>query len=145
MTNALLTWRKSAVKDAIADFVARVCSEDSPEFVPQPERIAVFDNDGTLWSEQPFYFQGLFLFDRVRTLADRHEEWKTTQPFQAVLEQDWKTLGTFGERGLLELVMATHSEMSTDEFSALVGQWLDSARHPTLNRRYTELAFLPML
>jgi phosphoserine phosphatase len=141
----LPSWRDGAAKQAITDFVARVCREGAPEFVPPPDRIAVFDNDGTLWSEQPFYVQGLFLFDRVRSLAGQHPQWKTTQPFQAVLERDWKALGGFGEKGLLELVMATHAGMSTADFSAQVNQWLEDARHPTLARRYTELVFQPML
>jgi phosphoglycolate phosphatase-like HAD superfamily hydrolase len=142
---SLNSWRDGAVKQAITEFVARVCREGSPDFVPPPQRIAVFDNDGTLWSEQPFYFQGLFLFDRVRALADQHPQWKTTQPFQAVLERDWKTLGSLGEAALLELVTATHTGMTTAEFSALVHRWLSEARHPTLGRRYTELVFQPML
>jgi phosphoglycolate phosphatase-like HAD superfamily hydrolase len=142
---SLPSWRDGAAKQAITDFVARVCREGAPEFVPPPERIAVFDNDGTLWSEQPFYFQGMFLFDRVRALADQHPQWKTSQPFQAVLERDWKTLGSFGEKALLELVMATHAGMTTADFAAQVIQWLDEARHPTLARRYTELVFQPML
>ena len=141
----LPSWRDGAAKQAITDFVARVCREGAPEFVPPPERIAVFDNDGTLWSEQPFYFQGLFLFDRVRALAGQHPQWKTTQPFQAVLERDWRTLGGLGEKALLELVMATHAGITTADFSAQVIQWLDDARHPTLGRRYTELVFQPML
>ena len=141
----LTSWRDGVAKQAITDFVARVCREGSPEFVPPAERIAVFDNDGTLWSEQPFYFQGLFLFDRVRALAGQHPPWKTTQPFRAVLERDWKTLGGLGEKALLELVIATHAGMTTAEFSALVNQWLSDARHPRLDRRYTELVFQPML
>jgi hypothetical protein len=143
--DTLPSWREGKAKDAITSFVSRVCLEGSPEYVAPEERIAVFDNDGTLWSEQPFYFQGLFLFERVRVLAADHPEWKATQPFRAVLERDWKTLGGFGEKGLLDLVMATHAGMSTEDFSAEVSRWLDEARHPTLGRRYTELVFQPML
>ena len=146
MTGQLLpSWRDGTTKLAITDFVARVCREGSPDFVPPPERIAVFDNDGTLWSEQPFYFQGLFLFERAGALAASHPEWHTTQPFQAVLERDWQTLAGFGEKGLLELVMATHAGMTTAEFATLVTEWLDNARHPQLGRPYTELVYQPML
>ena len=144
-TDTLSSWRDGVARRAITGFVARVCRAGSPDFVPQPERIAVFDNDGTLWSEQPFYFQFLFVFERVRALADQHPEWQTAQPFKAVLERDWQTLGGFGEKGLLELVMATHAGMTTSEFVALVNGWLSSARHPQLDRCYTELVFQPML
>jgi hypothetical protein len=105
----------------------------------------VFDNDGTLWSEQPFYFQGLFLFERVRLLSERHPEWKTTQPFQAVLEKDWRTLAGFGEKGLFELVLATHSGMTAVEFEKIVQTWLETARHPKFDRPYTDLVFQPMI
>lgn len=145
MTDMLPRWRQCKAKRAITDFVARTCQEGSPDFVPVSERIAVFDNDGTLWSEQPFYVQGLFLFERVRALAKQHPGWTTTQPFQAVLERDWKTLGGFGEKGLLELVLATHGDMTTTEFVTLVNDWLGRARHPKLERHYTELIFQPML
>ena len=142
---ALPGWRDNAAKRAIIDFVTRVCREGLPEFVPPAERIAVFDNDGTLWSEQPFYFQGLFVLERVRALADRHPEWKTAQPFQAALERDWGTLGGLGEKGLLELVMATHGGMTTVEFAEVVNDWLATARHPQTQRRFTEMVFQPML
>ena len=145
VTEGLPSWRDGTAKKAITEFVARVTREDSLEFVPPQERIAVFDNDGTLWSEQPFYFQGLFIFERVRDLVAKHPEWKTTQPFQAVLDQDWQTLGGFGVKGLLELTMATHAGMTTEEFEAVAGTWLASARHPKTDRRFTEMVFQPML
>jgi len=145
MIETLPSWCDAWVKNAIAEFVARVSREDSPEFVPPAERVAVFDNDGTLWSEQPFYFQGLFVFERVRALAEKHPEWKNTQPFQATLERDWNALAGFGEKGLLELVMATHAGMTASEFVSLVKDWLASARHPQLDRQYTELVYQPML
>ena len=107
MAEALPSWREGASKRAITEFVTRVTREDSSDFVPPPERIAVFDNDGTLWSEHPFYFQGLFLFERVRELEAQNPGWKTTQPFQAVLEGDMKALAAAGEHGLLKLVGAT--------------------------------------
>jgi phosphoserine phosphatase len=119
--------------------------EGGPGFVAPAERIAVFDNDGTLWSEQPIYFQLLFAMDRIRTLAPQHPEWKTQQPFKAVLENDLKALAAGGEKGLLELIMASHAGMSTTEFEQVVTQWLETARHPTLNRPYPELVYQPML
>jgi len=145
MNEILPSWREGKAKSAITDFVARVSSSDSPDFVAPPERIAVFDNDGTLWSEQPFYFQGLFVFDRVRQLLDQNRHWQTTQPFKAVLEGDWQTLGELGMKGLLELVMATHAGMLSSEFEQLVKEWLATARHPSFARPYTEIVFQPML
>lgn len=145
MSEDLSLWHDRPAKNAILDFVKRVCSRQSTQFVPPSQRIAVFDNDGTLWSEQPFYFQGLFLFDRVRALAPDHPEWKKTQPFQAVLEKDWPTLAGFGNKGLLELAVATHDGMTSSEFEQLAGDWLATARHPTLDRLFTDLIFDPML
>jgi phosphoserine phosphatase len=113
--------------------------------VAPAERIAVFDNDGTLWSEQPAYFQLAFAIDRVRALAPKHPEWRTKQPFQGVLEGDLKAVAATGERGLLELVMATHANLTTEEFAAVVRDWVATARHPTLKRPYTELVYQPML
>ena len=144
-TASLPSWREGNTKLAITSFVERVCREGSSDFVPPPQRIAVFDNDGTLWSEQPFYFQGLFLFDRVRALADQHTEWPTTQPFKSVLERDWKTLGELGMKALLDLVMATHAGMTADKFELVVKDWLASARHPKSGRPFTEMIFQPML
>ena len=144
--NPLLpSWNEGASKQAIITFVEAVTDKNSPDFVPIPERIAVFDNDGTLWSEHPAYFQLYFAMDRVKEMAAAHPEWKTTQPFQAVLEGDMKSLAAAGKKGLIELVMATHAGMSTDEFSAIVTNWLQTAKHPTLKRPYTELVYKPML
>ena len=145
MSEDLSLWHDRPAKNAILDFVKHVCNRQSARFVPPSQRIAVFDNDGTLWSEQPFYFQGLFLFDRVRALAPDHPEWKKTQPFQAVLEKDWPTLAGFGNKGLLELAVVTHGGMTSSEFEQLAGDWLATARHPTLDRLFTELIFDPML
>src|SRR5208337_2864909 len=129
MRQFLSSWNEGVAKQAIMDFVNRVVQDGSPDFVPSAERIAVFDNDGTLWAEQPFYFQGLFVFDRVRVLAPQHPEWKGKQPFKAVLENDMKTLAAAGMQGLTELVMATHAGMTTEEFDHTVKNWLASARH----------------
>src|SRR5262245_57932036 len=126
-------------------FVAAVTDQSSKDFVPAAARIAVFDNDGTLWSEQPAYFQLLSAIDRVKALAPRHPEWKTKQPFKAALEGDLKTLATSGEQDLLKLVMATHTGITTDEFRQTVHNWLATAHHPRFKRPYNELVFQPML
>lgn len=127
------------------DFVSRVTAADSTDFVPKAKRIAVFDNDGTLWPEQPAYFQLLFAMDRIRALASDHPEWKNQQPFQGVLEGDLEAVSATGEHGLLELVMASHAGMTTTEFEEIVSKWISTARHPQLNRPYTELVYQPML
>ena len=142
---ALPSWNDGAAKARIVAFVQGVTDPRSRSYVPPAERIAVFDNDGTLWSEQPAYFQLAFAIDRVRALAPQHPEWKGKQPFQGVLEGDLKAVAATGERGLMELVMATHAGMTTEEFAASVRQWVRTARHPTLKRPYTELVFQPML
>jgi len=141
----LPSWNDGASKSAIIDFVMRVTDVDSPEFVPVAERIATFDNDGTLWVEHPIYTQLTFAMERVKALAPQHPEWKTTQPFQAVLENDQKALAAAGEKGLLELVMASHAGMSTADFETIVTDWLATARHPRFKRPYTELVYQPML
>ena len=141
----LPSWNDGANKRAILDFVSRVTKEGSSDFVPPSQRIATFDNDGTLWSEQPIYFQFAFALDRVKALASQHPDWKTRQPFKAVLEDDTKTLLASGEKGLGELLMATHTGITTDEFSKAVSDWLATAQHPRFKRPYTELVFQPML
>ena len=141
----LPSWNEGDARAAILDFVSRVTDEGGAEFVPEPERIAVFDNDGTLWSEQPAYFQLFFAIDRVKAMAADHPEWKTTQPFQAVLEDDMEALAASGEHGLLELVLATHAEMTTDEFAEVASAWIAEARHPTTGRPFTEMVYQPML
>ncbi len=141
----LPSWNDSAAKKAIIAFVDEVTKDGSAGFVAPAERIATFDNDGTLWSEQPMYFQLLFAIDRVKALASQHPEWKTTQPFQAVLEGDMKALAAAGEKGLVELVMATHAGMTTEEFGKIVTDWVTSAKHPVKKRAYTDLVYQPML
>ena len=142
---SLPSWNEGATKQSILDFVAAVTREGSPDFVPPAERIATFDNDGTLWVEHPMYTQLAFALDRVKTLAPQHPEWKDMQPFKAALEGDMKTLAGSGEHGLLELLMATHTGMTANEFQKIVVDWIATARHPRFNRLYTELAYLPML
>jgi phosphoglycolate phosphatase-like HAD superfamily hydrolase len=141
----LPSWNEGAVKKSITDFVARVTTQGGANFVPPAERIAVFDNDGTLWCEQPVYFQVAFAFDRIKAMAPEHPEWKTTQPFKALLDKDMKALAASGEKGLLQIVAATHTGMTTDEFSKAVVEWTATARHPRFNRPYTELVYQPML
>src|SRR5262245_55545375 len=120
----LPSWNDTAPKKAITAFVAKVTKEGSPDFVPPAERVAVFDNDGTLWCEQPMYVQLAFALDRVKALADKHPEWKQKQPFKAVLENDIPALAKVGEKGLVELVMATHTGMSTTEFEKIASDWI---------------------
>ncbi len=141
----LPSWNDGPAKQAIIAFVEEVTKEGGAGFVAPAERIATFDNDGTLWSEQPMYFQLLFAIDRVKALASQHPEWTTTQPFQAVLEGDMKALAAAGEKGLVELVMATHAGMTTEEFEKIVTDWVNSAKHPVKKRAYTDLIYQPML
>jgi hypothetical protein len=144
-TDPLPSWNDGARKQAIIEFVARVTRQGGPDFVPPAERIAVSDNDGTLWSEHPMYVQLAFALDRVKAMAPLRPEWKDKQPFKAALEGDMKTLAESGEHGLLDLVMATHSGMTTEEFQKIVADWLAAARHPRFKRPYTELAYQPMI
>jgi hypothetical protein len=144
-TDPLLSWNDGGTKHAIVDFVEAVTDPASPDFVPEPERIAVFDNDGTLWSERPAYFQLLFIIDRVRAMAPDHPEWNSPQPFKAVLDGDMKALAASGMKGLMELAMATHAGMTTAEFEAIAGEWIATARHPTTGKPYTEMVYQPML
>ncbi len=144
-TTELASWNDGAAKQAITDFVGRVTRQSGADFVPPPERIATFDNDGTLWVEHPMYVQLAFGLDRVKALAPLHPEWKDTQPFKAVLEGDMKALAEFGEHGMAELVMATHAGMTTEEFQKIVMDWLATARDPRFKRPYTELSYQPMI
>jgi phosphoglycolate phosphatase-like HAD superfamily hydrolase len=141
----LPSWNDNASRQNIIEFVEAVTTKSSPDYVPAAERIAVFDNDGTLWSEKPVYFQLLFAIDRVKALAEKHPEWKTTQPFKAVLDNDMDALANSGEKGLLQLVMATHAGNTTEEFSQIVTDWLAEAKHPRFKRPYNELVYQPML
>jgi phosphoserine phosphatase len=144
-TDPLPSWNDGPVKQGLVRFVQAVTDAGSPQHVPPAARIAVFDNDGTLWSEQPMYFQFFFAFDRVKALAPKHPEWKTRQPFKGILENDLKAVAAAGEKGLVEVVMATHAGMTTDEFEQIVTDWLARARHPRFQRPYTELVYQPML
>ncbi|MBW2157705.1 MAG: haloacid dehalogenase-like hydrolase [Deltaproteobacteria bacterium] len=141
----LPSWNEGTAKRSIIDFVNRVTKPDSPDFVAPEQRIATFDNDGTLWGEQPMYFQLFFAIDRVKALAPMHPEWKVKQPFKAVLESDLKTVLAGGEHALFELVMATHAGNTTEEFSQAVKDWLATAKHPKTGRPYTDMVYQPML
>lgn len=141
----LPSWNDGAAKQAILNFVAAVTREGSPDFVPPAERIATFDNDGTLWVEHPIYTQLAFALDRIKTMAPMHPEWKDTQPFKAALEGDMKTLAESGDHGLLELIVATHAGMTVEEFGKIVTDWLATARDPRFQRAYTDLVYQPML
>jgi hypothetical protein len=144
-TDALPSWNDGKAKQAIRAFVDKVTTPGSPDFVPPAERIATFDNDGTLWVEHPMYTQLAFALGRIKTLALQHPEWQTQQPFKAVLDNDLEALAAAGEKGIVELVMASHAGMSTAAFEMIVADWLAKARHPRFKRPYTELAYQPML
>ncbi len=140
----LPSWNDNANKKAIVAFVEKVTKEGSPDFVPLPERIATFDNDGTLWSEQPMYFQVFFLIDRVKAVAPQHPEWKEQEPFASLLKGDIKGMMASGEKGLITMLAATHAGMTTDEFSKNVADWIATANHPIAGRLFSEMTFQPM-
>ncbi|MGD8542060.1 MAG: HAD family hydrolase [Desulfobacteraceae bacterium] len=141
----LPSWNDGQSKQAIIEFVEKVTSESSPDFVPPAERIATFDNDGTLWAEQPMYFQLAFALDRVAALAPEHPEWQGQEPFASLLNGDLKGALAGGEKAILEIVMATHANMTTEEFEQIVTAWIASAKHPKTGKLYTEMVYQPML
>jgi phosphoglycolate phosphatase-like HAD superfamily hydrolase len=141
----LPSWNDTAPKQAIVAFVEKATKEGTPDFIPTPERVATFDNDGCLWAEQPVYFQALFLFDRIKALAPQHPEWKGQEPFASVLRGDTKAALAGGEKALLEMAMATHAGMTPEAFAEIVNAWLATARHPTTQRPYTRMVYQPML
>jgi phosphoserine phosphatase len=141
----LASWNDGAAKQAITAFVADVTTPGSADYVPPSERIAVFDNDGTLWIEQPIYTQLAFVLDRLKALASAHPEWQEQQPFKAALEGDVAALGDAGMEGLMQLLMATHAGMTSAAFEQAAGDWMAEARHPRFDRPYTELVYQPML
>jgi hypothetical protein len=144
-TDPLPSWNNGAVKASITNFVLRATTSGSPDFVEISRRIATFDNDGTLWCEQPIYAQLAFALARTKALAPLNPDWTTTQPFEAALDGDLKTVMASGERGLMEIIAATHAGMTTNEFTRIVSDWLATARHPRFERPYTELVYQPML
>jgi hypothetical protein len=141
----LPSWNDGSARRAIVEFVARVTTPGGSDFVPPEARIATFDNDGTLWTEQPLYFQFAFALDRIRALAPAHPEWSEQQPYAAVLAGDHAALAAGGEKALLPLLAVSHAGMTTDEFRSIVAEWLATARHPRFGRPYAELVYQPML
>jgi phosphoserine phosphatase len=144
-SDPLPSWNDGETKQSIINFVNDVTNEAGPNFVKPEDRIATFDNDGTLWSEQPYYFQLQFALDRVKAMSANHPEWKDNPLFLAVLDNDIKKVLSFGEHGLIELVMATHAGMKTTEFAQIVKDWINTAKHPKTNKLYKEMVFQPML
>jgi phosphoglycolate phosphatase-like HAD superfamily hydrolase len=144
-SDPLPSWNDTAPKKAILDFVKRVTSEEGADYVIPAHRIAVFDNDGTLWAEQPVYFQLAFALDRIAALAPEHPEWEQAEPFKSVLNGDIKAVAASGEHGLLEIIAATHAGITTEKFADIVDGWLKGAEHPRFKRPYTELVYQPML
>jgi len=145
ISDPLPSWNDVNSKKEIMAYVDVVTDKNNPDFIPVKDRIATFDNDGNLWSEQPAYFQLFFAIDRVKALAKDHPEWKTTQPFKAVLEGDMKELAKLGEHGIVQIIMATHAGSTTEEFDKDVKDWIATAKHPTKNVTYDQLVFQPML
>jgi phosphoglycolate phosphatase-like HAD superfamily hydrolase len=141
----LPSWNDGPNRQSLVDFVTRVSTPGSRDWVPVPERIATFDNDGTLWTEQPMYVQTVFAADRVRATVARHPEWRTTEPFRSILADDRAQLARMGEKGMLDIIAATHSGRTTEEFRQTVLDWLATARHPRFKRPYTDLVYQPML
>lgn len=144
-SDPLPSWNEGKTKEAILTYVNDVTNSESPNFIPIKDRIATFDNDGNLWAEQPAYFQLFFAIDRVKEMAAAHPAWKTQQPFKAVLENDMVELAKQGEHGLIQLVMATHAGITTDEFDTDVKNWIATAKHPTKNVAFNQLVYQPML
>jgi hypothetical protein len=143
--DSLPSWNDGKAKQSIIAFVAKVTKAGSPDFVPPAERISTFDNDGTLWAEQTMYFQLFFALDRVKALAPQHPEWKDKEPFSSLLKGDVKGALAGGEHAILEIVMATHAGMTTEDFEKIVKDWIATAKHPTTKRPYTEMVYQPML
>ena len=141
----LPSWNDGKAKQSIMDFVKRATTPGGKDFVPEPERIATFDNDGTLWAEQPLYFQLAFALDRVKALAPQHPEWKGKEPFASLLKGDLKSALAGGEPAIFQIVMATHAGMTTEEFEKTVTDWIATAKHPKTKRPYTEMVYQPML
>lgn len=141
----LPSWNEGAAKQSIFDFVRKVTSEDSADFVPAPERIATFDNDGTLWCEMPYYTQLEFAFDRVADMLPMHSEWEEVEPFKSALKKDLKGVLAGGEHALMQVLMSTHANTTQIEFAGLVSAWLEKARHPRFDQPYTKMIYQPML
>jgi phosphoglycolate phosphatase-like HAD superfamily hydrolase len=144
-TKLLPSWNEGKAKNAIIDFVNKTTQKGSADFIPLSDRIACFDNDGTLWSEQPLYFQFFFAIDRIKAMAPQHPEWKTKEPFKSILEGNLKAALAGGEHSIVEIVMATHAGMSTIEFDKIVADWIATAKHPSTGLRFVDMVYQPML
>jgi len=144
LADPLASWNEGASKSAIVDFVTKTTKEGSADFIPVEDRIACFDNDGTLWSEQPYYYQLLFAFDRIKVLAPQHPEWTATEPFASVLKGDIESVKTSGEASISQIIFASHTGLTTDEFNQVVKDWITTAKHPS-GRLYTDMVYVPML
>lgn len=144
-SDPLPSWNDGATKQTIVDFVSAVTTDGGPDYVGQGDRIATFDNDGTLWGEQPMYVQLAFVLDRVKTMAPDHPDWKDTEPFKSVIADDMAGVAASGEKGLLEMIAATHAGMTVEEFEKIASEWIATARHPQSGKPYTEHVFLPMI
>lgn len=144
-TDPLPSWNDSTAKTSVMAFVKKVTKEDSPDFIPVAERIATFDNDGTLWSEQPIYFQGIFAIDQISAMAKDHPEWKTEEPFKSALSGDMEGIMASGMEGLAKIIAVSHANMTAEEFSSSVSNWLATARHPTTGKAFDKMVFQPML
>lgn len=145
LQDPLPSWNDTVPKKAIMAFVQRVTDPKSPEFVPVPERVATFDNDGTLWAEQPMYVQAFFVVDRIKAMAPQHPQWQKEEPFASVLRGDEKGVAATGQKGVVLMLEATHTGMTTEEFTATVTEWIATARHPKTGRLFTEMVYQPML
>ena len=141
----LPSWNDGPNKQAIIEFVTKTTDQNQASFIPPTRRIATFDNDGTLWSEQPLYFQAIYIFDRIRELAPEHPEWQQKEPYASVLNGDSKSALAGGKQALLEMLMGTHAAVTASEFSESVADWLASARHPDSGKPYTAMVYKPML
>lgn len=144
-SNTLVSWNDTATKQVIIDYVEAVTQVGGPDFIPVKDRIAVFDNDGTLWSEQPAYFQLQFAIDRIKEMAKDHPEWKGKQPYQAILDNDMEAFSKQGMKGILTILMSTHAGMSTDDFDEEVANWIANAKHPKTQKPYNQMIYQPML
>jgi phosphoserine phosphatase len=144
-TDPLPSWNDGAAKTSILEFVRKTTDPTSPDFVPEADRIATFDQDGTLWVEHPYYTQVAFALQRLTELAPQHPEWQTTEPYKSALAGDMAAFAKFGMDDLEQLVAVTHAGMSTSDFHSIVGDWVDVAKHPRWDRIYTDLVYQPML
>jgi len=145
LADPLPSWNEGSSKSSIISFVQKTTTKNSPDYVVPAERIAVFDNDGTLWGEQPLYFQAIFIFDQIKVLAPKHPEWKTKEPFASVLKGDIKTVLAGGKKALVPLLAATHAGMTTEEFNQSVHNWITTAHHPKTKKLYSKMIYQPML